>query len=336
MASMGVMAMTHYNVKTLRALFAALSQNKRFVAPTRNAKNKLIFNETTPEEMCFDDILPLRSSKDFLFLQTEALYYMDSDGAHLCEPNEALVLAGVRPCDLRGLALLRAVFLRGPGEDAVFANRLEHCLLIGIGCRAPHTNCFCEELGQRCDFSADCDLFFQPTDDEHFCLVHQSEKGIAALRALGEEGCDVAQAPPACVSLANPLAHLPEIEEQLMFSVLDWQTRSEACLACGFCAQVCPCCHCFGTRDAMQQPGVTVRYRQWEHCMAPVFTRHASGHNPRDALYRRFRQRVLHKFYYLPKNTGLLGCTGCGRCLRHCPAGLNMHTIACALMEVRP
>jgi succinate dehydrogenase/fumarate reductase-like Fe-S protein len=58
--------------------------------------------------------------------------------------------------------------------------------------------------------------------------------------------------------------------------------------------------------------------------MYPKFTLHASGHNPRSSKRERFRQRVMHKYVYIPKNFGLTACTGCGRCIRSCPGGINI------------
>jgi len=53
----------------------------------------------------------------------------------------------------------------------------------------------------------------------------------------------------------------------------------------------------------------------------------AGGHNPRQVAASRLRQRVLHKFSYIPtQNPGLVGCTGCGRCVDLCP--LDRHLFA--------
>jgi len=69
------------------------------------------------------------------------------------------------------------------------------------------------------------------------------------------------------------------------------------------------------------------RYRIWDSCMYSKFTLHASGHNPRESKAERFRQRVLHKYVYVPKNTGAIACTGCGRCIRSCPAGMDIRAL---------
>jgi ferredoxin len=42
---------------------------------------------------------------------------------------------------------------------------------------------------------------------------------------------------------------------------------------------------------------------------------------------------VLHKYLYVMQNTGLIACTGCGRCVRSCPVGINIKSVAESLME---
>jgi ferredoxin len=96
------------------------------------------------------------------------------------------------------------------------------------------------------------------------------------------------------------------------------------CLGCAQCAFVCPTCHCFDIVD--EQSGSTTgrRAKNWDACQFSLFTKHASGHNPRDNQEKRYRQRISHKFkYYMDKFDEIL-CTGCGRCARGCPVSLDI------------
>ncbi|HQG47178.1 MAG TPA: 4Fe-4S dicluster domain-containing protein, partial [bacterium] len=66
------------------------------------------------------------------------------------------------------------------------------------------------------------------------------------------------------------------------------------------------------------------RLRCWDSCGSALFTLHASGHNPRHLQSERWRQRMMHKFSYMPEQLQVPGCVGCGRCLRACPADMNL------------
>ena len=67
-----------------------------------------------------------------------------------------------------------------------------------------------------------------------------------------------------------------------------------------------------------------VRQKNWDACAFPLFTLHTSGHNPRPDQPSRWRQRLSHKFSYYPEKFGRALCTGCGRCIRLCPAGMDL------------
>ncbi len=106
-----------------------------------------------------------------------------------------------------------------------------------------------------------------------------------------------------------------------------WEAIALRCHGCGACASVCPTCHCF---DIVDEPeGITrgTRRRNWDTCQTSRFTVHASGHNPRADQNARFRQRVMHKFSIYPRKFGETLCTGCGRCVRDCPAGMDLPEI---------
>jgi formate hydrogenlyase subunit 6/NADH:ubiquinone oxidoreductase subunit I len=95
------------------------------------------------------------------------------------------------------------------------------------------------------------------------------------------------------------------------------------CLGCGACAYVCPTCACFDIQDEGTGNKGT-RVRCWDSCAFSLFTLHTSGHNPREEQTERWRQRILHKFLYMPERQQVYGCVGCGRCSRGCPVDMNI------------
>jgi ferredoxin len=105
-----------------------------------------------------------------------------------------------------------------------------------------------------------------------------------------------------------------------------WDVVSQKCLGCGTCSFLCPTCHCFDVTDDVRR-GAGRRVRTWDCCAYPLFTLHASGHNPRPAPRERWRQRIMHKFRYAVENFDAVFCVGCGRCVRNCPVSLDLRTV---------
>ena len=106
-----------------------------------------------------------------------------------------------------------------------------------------------------------------------------------------------------------------------------WEAQSGKCISCGTCTYLCPTCYCFNISDEkFGHEGV--RLRTWDNCMSSQFTLEASGHNPRPTKANRLKNRVGHKFSYYPSlHDGNIACCGCGRCIKSCPASVDIRAI---------
>ncbi len=67
--------------------------------------------------------------------------------------------------------------------------------------------------------------------------------------------------------------------------------------------------------------------------MFSLFTRHASGFNPRPSGKERLRQRLMHKFKYFIDNYQVAACVGCGRCIVNCPVAGDVREAITALQK---
>ena len=168
-----------------------------------------------------------------------------------------------------------------------------------------------------------------------FVLEAVSEKGEAFLASTkladGSDKMDEAKAVrEKAAASQQPAPDLSKAARRLeeRFTDVDfWTEQTAKCLSCGACTYMCPTCQCFNISDE----GTTLegrRLRSWDNCMSPLFTREASGHNPRTAKALRMRNRVSHKYWYAPDDSdGRFACTGCGRCIKQCPVSLDIREI---------
>jgi len=276
-----------------------------------------------------------KSIKEFYFPQTELMFTFENGEALDKIDPPGYVIFGARPCDLEALRVMSTVYTTGKYADPFFQRRFEANLLIGVGCMEQKPGCFCNEMGVDSEFSDFCDIMLFDNGDS-YSVLHLSEKGKQALKkcpATSEITCDNTRKPAVSDSYDGTKLMLDiEKDDADYFDIIDWAKVTEACQGCGICTYICPTCYCFDFKDVSKK-GETGRYKCWDSCMYPKFTLHASGHNPRAKRYERYRQRVLHKYKYVPNNfSGSVACTGCGRCVRSCPVGINIKSIVKQIM----
>jgi hypothetical protein len=307
------------------------------VAPVKE-KDPVLFAEVEePGEITFDYIAPVNSAKEFLFPRTENIfaYHMHAQDVHLKEsanPSPKTAILGLRPCDAAAFALLDNAFSR-EHEDTSYLSRRENTLLLTFACSQADPFCFCTSLGLGPAHTGQpigpasakgSDILFTPLASGGFKVEAVSERGqdlFAKIRGIFEEGeageTRVAQVP----QRFNPSVIKPWLDEHLEHSL--WQEISLTCLGCGVCTFLSPTCHCFDVVDEANYSG-GARRKNWDSCAFGNFTLQASGLNPRPTTAERWRQRIMHKFKYHPDKFTEFLCTGCGRCVRHCPVQMGL------------
>lgn len=314
----------------ITAFLSSLAAKMRVAGPVRDGK-VVEYRVSPPGTFLFGDAVSYKSPKEFYFPQTEKLISFMGDEAISAENPAPVAVFAARACDLAALRIMREVFLNGRYKDPFFERRMEENLIIGMACVSEKPGCFCESLGLDMKFSDFCDVMLEPIGGDLFNVTGLSVKGASAFSKYGlsEIECDNSRS----ARISKPTLRLRgEMREAELFGLVDWEDMLTACQGCGMCTYICPTCHCFEFKD-VSEGKTTNRYRCWDSCMYPRFTLHASGHNPRATKAERYRQRVLHKYLYVMQSTGMIACTGCGRCIRSCPVGINIRTVAETLME---
>jgi sulfhydrogenase subunit beta (sulfur reductase) len=285
-------------------------------------------------------LLTTASVKGFALPQLEALLSYDGDGGRPAPtPEGKRLIFGVRPCDARALALVDRVYRDRGFRDTHYLARRDNTVLVVRACYRPAPTCFCTSVGGGPADATGADVMAYEAGDD-LLLEATSSKGEKFLKAAKAEpapeaGLAAAKAPYAEVAAEmKPPWDLDAVRPRLYenFDSPAWEEIASRCVSCGACTFVCPSCHCFDVADEGKH-GRGVRLRFWDACTQSLFTLHASGHNPRERKAARYRQRVLHKFYYFHDNWGENLCVGCGRCVVACPANVDIREAVTLVAE---
>ncbi len=246
-------------------------------------------------------------------------------------------IVGLRPCDGRAFELVGLNFEAAGCRDPWWVRRREASTLVGLGCRKPCPGCFCTSTGGGPYDRQGLDVLL--TDlGEGYLAESLTEKGLEWLECAGggrepeeEQAAAARRLAAEAEAGLDPAVVFDRIGSRGVLELFDapfWEEVSFACLSCGVCTYLCPTCWCFDIQDEAAG-GRAERIRNWDSCMFALFTLHGSGHNPRQEKLRRVRQRFMHKLRYYPERYGRgVQCTGCGRCVRHCPVNIDIREVA--------
>ncbi len=318
------------------------------IAPVRRPGGDVVFTTVvSPEMVLWDFNNPLHPPKQFLLPQTDPIVRIRRHGQrHEVEPiydDRRRFLFNVRNCDVRGIAYLTRMQAMEPA-DASYLRRASHLTLISLACNLPCREGFCvctdsgpflndgydvqlTDLGPtylaevasdkgKAAVSVAPDLFRPATEGE---VAERRRLETEAKKHFGEETCHFASA-------------MRRISTGRVPDAL-WEEMSDWCLECGGCSYICPTCYCFSVKDLGRDGGWT-RCRIWDSCQYSAFTLEASGHNPRQQRKERMKRRFFHKVsaqYY--QRDGMVGCVGCGRCIKVCFGSTNMPAVVGAIRK---
>lgn len=292
-----------------------------------------------PEETTFDGYRTVEPLKGIAqLLRAPVATYPSPEGDEL-EAGEipATIVVGARGCDIAAIELVDRVLLEGEFEDPFYRARRERMIVIGADCTDCGESCFCNLLGAKpwpergFDLSisrvsggflletgsdrgtaivdGNADLFSEPRDGQTN-MRDETRKAVA--RKLEKQNGDFPEA-----------EGLPEkLREALNDNI--WDEIAARCVECGACTNICPTCYCFLLYDQKAGDGANQRVMTWDSCQMSGYARMAGMGTPRPRLTDRVKHRMHHKYDYLVLSHGAIFCTGCGRCIDTCSAGIDM------------
>ncbi len=319
-------------LSSLEGLVLKLNQDgKQVFAPVKKDNIVNFAPVSAFHEMTQDYIVTARSAKFVVFPRVETILEMQFSKDNITLKDKDLssipdaVLLGTRPCDAAGFKVLTSIF-EGDYIDNIYVTRLKKTTIISISCNNYDAKCFCTSVNVHPGGTAGSDILLTRIDNDNFLAEIVTEKGkeiVNKFDTLFDIAPDVNKDSlvanvPVEFDLSAILGKIyPRFESDI------WVEQSLRCIGCGTCAYVCPTCGCFDIQDVSDGHNGQ-RKRSWDSCGFDLFTLHSSGHNPRNTQSKRWRQRILHKFVYVPEQDNILGCVGCGRCSRACSVDMNL------------
>jgi ferredoxin len=289
-----------------------------------------------------------QSWKNFLHPSRERLWSADRtpEGDLSFTPDESeapsYAFLGVRPCDLRAIAIQDRVLTGGRYADTGYGKRRSKALLIAAECTEPGATCFCVSTGggPAADPGYDLALTEVVDGDGHRFLVRVgSEEGAELLEQVPHGCADTATEDTARAAVEGARDRMgrsmPPVDlRALMGASLDaerWDDVAARCLTCGNCTMVCPTCFCTTTEEVTDLTGDhTERWQHWDSCFDLDFS-YLHGGPVRASARGRYRQWLTHKLSTWHDQFDTTGCVGCGRCIAWCPAGIDITEEVAAL-----
>ncbi|NQS75954.1 MAG: 4Fe-4S dicluster domain-containing protein [Peptococcaceae bacterium] len=337
------------NKGQLSGLLDKLAKDYDLVAPVKEETITLFKKISSAQDAFLDYTNSDVSPKGCFLPQSEKIfsYTYTGDSLEIVKPESAkkTVLFGARPCDIKAITTLDPVFEGEKFGDEFYSSKRENTVIIGLSCSKVLSTCFCYAFGGGpCDGTGS-DLLFTEIGDKYYVEIN-TDKGQALVDAnsqfFSSESTD--QLAKDKEELAKKLAgefvkkvDLTGVKELLDsdFELAYWdEDPYKKCIGCGTCTYVCPTCHCFDIFDFTTGDITGDRIRCWDSCMYPEYTLMAGGHNPRPTRKERIRNRFMHKLKYHLDRYNMVGCVGCGRCIRKCPVNIDITKIINDLKEV--
>lgn len=319
----------------LKQLITGIKKSFRMYGPVKDGNGVSLLELEKGQSPLLDYQVLKKPIKDLFFPQSETILRAEGDFFKSVPiPEEKRVVFGIRPCDARALEHLDSVFAKGEYRDPFYLARRHGTLIFSLACGEPLDTCFCVSFGGGPFDEGGSDvLIFKDGDTLLFQAC--SSAGTAFMSDFSAQfkrpKASIAETRKKVAARARKKSlHLEvgRLFDRLGDSIEPafWDTLSWRCLGCGACTYLCPTCHCFAFSDQGSAAG-SERIRHWDACSLDLFTREASGHNPRSSKGQRMKQRIMHKFRYATENFADVFCVGCGRCIGNCPVNMDIREI---------
>ena len=341
------MKASYFEKAELDDVIARLSEEYRVFGPV-SRRSDASFQEITNGEELYLDYKTTTLPPKKLFHKTETLVQYEADkgfSAPELEADKPCMLFGVHPCDLNAILRMDKFFSR-EYTDSYYTKRRQNTAIIALNCIEPGENCFCASLGTGPSIEEGFDLLLTDVGDAYLveagtrrgeAMAEKLELHDASKGQIDEKERRLKGASEKFVKSIK-MEGLAELVAQNLFHEV-WSLIGEKgglsgcfpCLSCANCSLVCPTCYCYEVTDT---PDVSlksgVRVREVDSCQLLEYSLVALGHNFRPDRKDRTRNWMMCKFGGAGGQQET-SCVGCGRCIKACPAHIDLTEVAQSL-----
>ena len=321
----------------IKDFLSALMAQFTVVAPMARKDSPAEFREIKAgDEPILDGSAMMMTPKDYLLPRHEVLVKINAKKGETqvdapLPDDSPRVMLGMWLPDAQAIQVLDRVFLDRKFEDPYYAARRKNTALVAVIPAQPRWSWFCSSVDDVETWKSNVDALMYDLGDSYY-IESTSEKGSAILNGAfftEPTESDTTKKNEVWDKFKNISVHPfagKKLYENLEWEHPVWAEIAQKCIACGMCSYMCPSCSCFDIQD--ETCGTCVeRYRCRDTCQFEDFTLMGHGHNPRNNQLPRSRQRLLHKFKYQHEQFGVVGCTGCGRCVELCPVNIDIREV---------
>lgn len=313
---------------------------------TEREVEDLVFKKFDPEkEFILDKYRTVDPVRTLFYLPSESVLPPSAK-------SNKRIIAGVKNCDLLGLAVLDDALLKDNFVEPNYKTWRENSYIISCDCTDALSTCHCVLLDNNpypteTEGDALYDINLSPVGDT-FIMTIGSKKGeelvekikeTCSLAGITEKDKEIREANRAEMLKKvrdinadfSPDRNYDFISENKEASV--WKEFCNECVQCGACTNICPTCYCLILNDESTKEEFR-KVRSLDSCQLAGYAEVAGGGTPREHRWEIFRNRYLCKHNFMKYNFDKLGCTGCGRCISACPAEIDLRDVIQSLQEV--